>query len=385
MLTTSLYSSKKILGWLLLAAVWLVGCNTPIAHWPGLSASGNKAYVAYGSQVIALDMDAKQQLWSYAGEGSVQFYAPPAVRDGTLVLGDYGSSGGLFSTGLTVSVYALDESAGANTPTKRWLRDDIITGRVFAEPLYLDDLVIVGTSDNQIVALNTADGSKKWEFSTGNAIWSQPAHKDNLIFVTSVDRRVYALDHDTGTVVWETELTGANASSPVVDDNLVYVGSFDSTLHAFDMLTGAEVWTAPAQDWVWGKPLYADGIVYYTDLAGYVYAVDGRTGEAAWPAPIQVTGSIQAAPILDGDTLYIASTDPSTVELPQGYITAISRTDGSPVWNRVVQVNAPIHATPVVVGNSLVIAVVQNDSAALEVLQYDLQNGTQLWSFVPEK
>ncbi len=382
-LRTTFAPFPRRLRWLLLALIGLllVGCSGATqAHWPGLTAVGERVYVAHGTGVVAVDMDARQQVWRYTGEGTVQFYAPPAVEDGRIIIGDYGSSGGLFSSGLTVSIYALDEVASGN-PTVSWVKDDIVSGRVFAQPLYVGDLVIVGTSDNQIVALNADDGSKVWAFQTGNAIWGQPAHKDDLIFVTSVDRHIYALNHDTGELVWDKTLSGANASSPVVNGDLVYVGSFDKKLHAYEMATGTEVWTATAEDWIWGAPLYTAETVYYTDLQGNVYAVEADTGEPIWAQ--KVTGSVQAAPVLVDGVLYIASTDPSSVEIPQGYLTAFNAADGSPAWDAEVQVEAPIHATPVVVGDSLVVAVILNDTNIFEIIQYNLQTGAKIWSFTP--
>jgi outer membrane protein assembly factor BamB len=377
---------SRRLVWLLLlvAAVSLMGCMPVQTHWQGVSAVGERVYVAHGSTVLAVDMASQQLLWQYAGEGSaVQFYAPPAVDDGRIIIGDYGSSGGLFSTGLTVSVYSLSEEP-SGAPRFEWKNDSTLGGRVFAQPLYLDDLVIIGTSDNQIVALDPHNGGRKvWSFQAGNAIWSKPATKGNLIFVSSVDRNVYALQRDTGALVWQKTLAGANASSPVVNGDLLYVGSFDKTLHAFEIETGAEVWTAPAADWIWGAPLYHEGTVYYTDLKGNVYAVDAQTGESIWAGA--VSGSVQAAPVLVNGVLYIASTDPGSVENPKGYLTAFRAEDGEPAWATVITVDAPIHASPVVVGNTLVVAVIQNDSSALELIQYDLQTGNKVWSFVPSK
>jgi outer membrane protein assembly factor BamB len=162
---------------------------------------------------------------------------------------------------------------------------------------------------------------------------------------------------------------------------LLYVGSFDKTLHAFEIETGEEVWTAPAADWIWGAPLYHEGTVYYTDLKGNVYAVDAATGQPIWSGA--VSGSVQAAAVLVDGVLYIASTDPGSVENPKGYLTAFRAEDGEPAWATVVTVDAPIHATPVVVGDTLVVAVLQNESSALELIQYDLQTGDKVWSFVP--
>lgn len=363
--------------WLLLfvSLFFLSACATgTTGTWPGLSAAGNRVYVAYNDRVTAVDVDARNELWSYNGEnGGVQFFAPPSIEDGRLVIGDFGTSGGFFSTGLTVSVYALEE-AGSGTNTL-WVSNSAISGRVFAEPLQVDDYVIVGTSDNQVVALDIDSGEMIWEFATGNSIWSQPAYNDGKIYVTSVDRRVYALDLETGDILWEAQLTGANGGSPVVGDQFIYVGSFDGKLHAYDF-DGNEAWTATADDWIWGAPTYTEASVYYTDLAGNVYAISSTEGTTQWEQSVE--GSIQSSPVVHDDTVYIVSGDSGQEEISQGHVTALSASDGSIIWTQTV--DAPVNATPVVVGDTLVVVIIEPEAQLPEIVQLDLEDGNVIWS-----
>lgn len=369
---------KSPLWLLILVGILLTSCGTNSAGtWPGISASGDRVYVAYNTNVTAVDMTEQEEVWSYAGEGNVQFYAPPSIEDGMVILGDYGSSGGLFSTGLTVSVYALEDQ-DRGEPNVLWIAGDSISGRVFARPLPIGDKVILGTSDNQVVALNIEDGSLIWEFPTGNQVWSQPAIKDDMVYVTSVDRRVYALDLNTGEKLWEATLTGANGGSPVVGDQYVYVGSFDGKLHAYDAETGAEAWTATAKDWIWGAPAYSNGNVFYTDLDGTVYAIDGQTGDALWEQTVD--GAIQANIVIQDDVLYIASGDSVELENARGYVTALSSEDGTVLWAE--QMDAPIHSTPVISIDSLVVVVIDAETQLPKLIEIDLENGNETWSVI---
>lgn len=365
---------------LVLAGLFLVGCGVrSTGTWPGLSASANKVYVAYGSSVTAVDLENRRQLWAYTGEaGGVQFFAPPSVNDGNVIIGDFGTSGGMFSSGLTVSVYALQED-GSSTSTD-WVVSDQISGRVFAEPLRVGDKVIIGTSDNQIVALDVETGQREWAFETGNAIWSQPALQDGMLYVSSVDRKVYALDVESGDLRWDVTLSGANAGSPEVGDGLLYVGSFDATLHAYDLADGSPVWEATAEDWIWGAPTYANGRVYYTDKSGNVFAVDAESGESIWQTAVD--GEVHVEPVFQDGVLYVVGADPTINEAPDGYVSALDADTGSPIWQQTID-HGPVHTAPVLVNDSLVVATVDSVEQTLRLVQLDLDNGSELWDIAP--
>lgn len=361
----------------LAAAVLITGCTATQTNWPGVSAAGDRVYIAYKQTVTAVDVSNKQTLWTYAGEGSnVQFFAPPSIAEDKIILGDYGTQGGLFSTGLTVSIYALPNDD--TFPVAQWVTNDDITGRIFAQPLQVEDLTIVATSDNHVVAFNRETGAAEWDFRTGNAVWSEPAYADGTLYIASLDRNVYALDVKTGTEKWRRPLNGANSASPVYSDGRLYIGSFDRGVHALDATTGEELWFASSDNWVWGAPALANGVLYYTDLDGNVYAVDAETGKAVWDNPQKVEGSIQTQPVVVGDRIFIGSGDPTTAVEPKGYITSLSAEDGAVLWKQ--QLEGPVRANPVIVNDTLVVVVVSDQ---LRLIQLDLESGAVMWTFAP--
>ncbi|MEW5989616.1 MAG: PQQ-binding-like beta-propeller repeat protein, partial [Chloroflexota bacterium] len=162
---------------LAVAALAVTACGTPTTAvtWPGLVARDNVVYVAYGPGVLAVDVAAEERLWAYPDEPrpSLYFYAPPAVGDGRLVVGDFGASKGMFSPGVAVSVYALDDD-GQGTPATRWTAGEIAKDKIVAAPLIVGDRVYVGTSDNYLLALELDSGDLVWQFEAGHSIWAQP-------------------------------------------------------------------------------------------------------------------------------------------------------------------------------------------------------------------
>lgn len=357
----------------------LSACSGQIANtnWAGLSSDGSRVYLAFGPNVLAYDPATNTRNWIFPDEGGqVQFFSPPSAEGDRVIFGDYGRAGGFFSPRVTVSVYAL-ENVDSGAPRQLWTNSDSATDKIVAQPLQVDDVVYVGTSDNHMLALNAADGTEIWDYETGHAIWAQPAHRDGTLYVTSMDRSVYALDAATGELVWQTILGGALPSRPVLGDELLYVSSFDGNVHALDIATGDVVWSAPANDWVWGSPAWADGVVYFTDVQGNVFAVDATTGEQIWTQATSVR--VQSAPVVAGDMLYIGSQ--TLGDNPSGALTAYSTADGTQRWSQPVA--GPLLATPVLVGDDSIVVGLHNADTLL--IGFDLATGQELWRYsLPE-
>lgn len=378
MYTLKLSSRRRyVLGAILIMAVVLTACGVVDAgrtNWSGLTAVGDRVYVAYGGGLAAVDVVEQQQLWIFpdggAGRGGAQIYAPPYVDGDTLYVGDYGVSRGLFSPGVLVSVYALADT-GNGVPTTVWVQEETATDRVIAAPLVVDERLYIATADNFVLALDAADGRELWRFEMGHSAWSQPSYSDGLLFVGSVDRSVYALDATTGELRWQRTLTGGIPGTPLAQDDRVYVGSFDNTLHALSAATGEDIWVVEGNDWVWSAPAVGDAGVYFADASGTAYGVS-LDGQIEWQQTLD--GSVQASPVLAGDTVYVAWVEGDSA----GGIAALSTDSGAVRWTQ--PTTAPLFTTPVVVGDAIVVALEGGD-ALLHI--YDLADGTLRWTYSP--
>lgn len=385
-----MYAAKRplaqpVIFLLIIASIILAACGARVSNqnWPGVSTAETDeiVYVAYGPGVLALDVGERTALWQFPEESAagLQFYAPPGVSEEQLVLGDFGASGGLFSPGSTVTIYALENNNGqATLPDVRWSRDDLATDRIVAEPLQAAGKVFVGTSDNHLLALDAASGELLWDFETGHSVWAQPTYADEIVYVASLDNFVYALDASTGAERWRAELSGSIAGHPVLVDDLLYVSSFDRAVHALDADSGEEVWVADAEDWVWGAPAVNEGRVFFGDISGNVYAVDAASGEQLWTETVD--GAVQSAPLYVDGVLYVPSGQvEGDEETREGQLLALAADDGSERWRR--QTPAPAFSAPVAVGENVVVAV--QDQGVLHLLVYDMDSGDQVWDYTP--
>lgn len=356
-------------------ALVLTGCGTRLAsnNWPGLSTDGEKVYLAYGPGVIAYDVAERAQSWSFPAEpGALQFYAAPYVEGDNIILSDYGQPGGFFSPGVTVSIYAREDTSGG-VPREIWTNSDVASDKIVAPALQAGDQVFVGTSDNHIMALNAVSGEVQWDVETSHSIWGQPTYRDGILYVTSMDYAVRALDAETGEEVWTAMLGGSLPSQPVLDTDLLYVAGFDRAVHALDLESGEEQWKAEATDWVWGAPAIADGVIYFGDIQGNLYAVDAETGAAIWEK--QIGAPIQTSPVAAEGRLYVASPGPE--DSSTGWLTAFD-TDGNQLWQQTTP--SPLYTTPVVVGDTIVVAL---PSAEVLLIGYNLESGAEQWRHTP--
>ncbi len=173
----------------------------------------------------------------------------------------------------------------------------------------------------------------KWTFKTDGPIIGSAAIANGVVVVGSVDGNVYAVDEQTGKQKWKFRTLASRqvTSTPAVANGLVYFGGFDGILYAVDAETGTQKWTFVAEyerrfegkrlhgypsgyqtipdswDLYTSSPAVFNGRVYFGSGDGNVYAVDAKTGILQWKFP---TGDIvHASPAIANNTVYIGSWD----------------------------------------------------------------------------
>jgi outer membrane protein assembly factor BamB len=174
-------------------------------------------------------------------------------------------------------------------------------------------LVVVGSYDSNIYALDALSGERRWRYTTGAGVYATPAIAtiagQQRVFATSSDRLLYALDADSGrrlwiyTVkAWRPTIGGARLSSPAVGRAgpraAVFFGHWvwDKSLaghlqagglSAVDAESGRELWSTPLGDNQLSSPVYAvlpDGgrRIFVASENGNLYALDADRGGVLW-------------------------------------------------------------------------------------------------------
>lgn len=211
-------------------------------------------------------------------------------------------------------VYALDLATG----TVQWTfktRD-----RIRATPLVVDGTVYQPSGDDFVYALSAADGTLRWKYETEGTrldrsqgfirsdIFTRPTLRNGLLIVGSRDANVYAIDVETHEKRWSFHYGSTWAMSTTADADAVYVGwSTNNMICALDLETGATRWEFKA-----GAHNYTTGLIvgddtYWGSADGKLYNLDRVSGVPKWA--YDVGREIYSSPIHDNGTIYFGADD----------------------------------------------------------------------------
>ena len=89
-----------------------------------------------------------------------------------------------------------------------------------------ENLVLVGTSEGDVLALISESGEEAWRTKVSSEILSPPRESDGVVVVRTIDGKVFALDATTGDRLWIYDRTVPNltlrgTSTPVIANGLV--------------------------------------------------------------------------------------------------------------------------------------------------------------------
>ena len=181
--------------------------------------------------------------------------------------------------------------------------------------------LFVGCYDNNLYALNAADGKFQWTYPSDGGIVSRPAVYDGNIYIGSEDKRLHVVSARSGKVVWTYYTDGPVRSSPRIAEGHVFIGSDDRYLHAVNLNTGRNVWKFETADPVRSTPFVMNELVYAGCETGDYYAVDFR-GTLKWRfrAKRAITSSTVGTP----QAIYFSSVD--------GTLYALDPRNGWVIW-----------------------------------------------------
>jgi outer membrane protein assembly factor BamB len=271
----------------------------------------------FRSHTFALDAVDGTERWESEETGGVGGMASsPAVRDGTVYIGDPGGY-----------IHALDATDG----TQRW---EYWTGQLSdarQSPTVADGTVFAGGSTG-LYALDSADGSVVWEKTGLGALGpSSPTVVDGTVFIGSDEptfedfNQAYALDATDGSTIWGFSTDESfNFSAPTVADGTVFIGGRSQlgALYALDAASGTERWSYQTDGAIFSSPTVANGTVFVGSDDNSVYALDTASGEERWT--YETGDRVRSSPTVVGETVFIGSND--------GSVYALDAADGSLVW-----------------------------------------------------
>ena len=174
--------------------------------------------------------------WTYdAKDADVQFSAP-VVADGGVYL-----AGQAATEGHGGRLVALDEATGA----VKW--DVAFEDLTMAEPIVQGDRVLAVDRDGQkriLLAVDAGSGQQRWR---GPYLRGNPVVTEKLAWLITADNELVALDLADGSQVFSRTVGPRTAESLVIADGIVYLGDPDGQLLALDAADGKLLWQAETE------------------------------------------------------------------------------------------------------------------------------------------
>jgi len=215
------------------------------------------------------------------------------------------------------STIALPSETNGIKPLWSFKCEDEIRGT----PAYFDNTIYIGCYDNNLYALDAADGSFKWKYPTDGGIVSKPAIADENVFFGSEDKRLHVISARSGKISWSHYAEGPFHSSPCIAEGHVFIGSDDSCLHAINSMTGRSAWTFTADDAVRSTPFVAHDLIYFGSENGEFYCLDFK-GNVKWQ--FRAKRGITSSPLVTEFAVYFTSLD--------GILYALDPNNGWILW-----------------------------------------------------
>ena len=224
----------------------------------GIQGTANRTDLADGTKAVIVNAQADgaihcvelttgKSLWKT--EAIDRCDGSASVADGAIVMGSCASALHVFSIEKKAKVADVELGGDAQ-----------VAGGV----AIVDGIAYAGTRTGALCAVNVKTNNLIWtnEDSTGEA-FSTPAVTDRLVVHGSTDGFLYALERSTGKTVWsfDSEFT---ASSPVVTGERIVFTS-GGVLYILNLADGKKVWSAEVSDDATAPAVVAGRVVVGAD------------------------------------------------------------------------------------------------------------------------
>jgi outer membrane protein assembly factor BamB len=269
--------------------------------------------------------------------------------------------GKVFATNGAGDVVALDAQNGAELWRQR------PAGPLRGSPTVAFNAVYVMTQDNQIHALNIADGAPIWNMTAASATSgvfgvAAPAAGQGTVIAGYSSGELVAYRYENGRDLWSDALSRTSISTqvgtltdvdadPIIDNGRVYALGQGGRMAAYELVTGQRIWelnlagiSTPAIAGEWIFTLTDDArLLAIARSTGRVRWVTQLT---RWRSPRRESGPIfWTGPVLANNRLWIASSE--------GEVLSVDVTDGTTA--PFADLNQPVSLPPIVANGTLYI------------------------------
>jgi outer membrane protein assembly factor BamB len=237
---------------------WTLDSKAEIASGPNF-ADDKVLFGSYDESLYCVNADGKV-VWQFKTNGPVN--SSPAIA------GNF-----TFVAGCDSNLHVIDIRTGKETASVDLEGQAAATAAVVGEQLY------VGTMANQVRGIDWKAAKVLWTFepeTRAQPFYGSAAVTDDLVIAGSRDKRIWALDRKTGKPAWSVPTGGKVDSSPVVVGKRVYVGSLDGNLYVLDVATGRQVQKIALDGPISAAPAVVSGRLLIGTQKGTMYCFGGK-------------------------------------------------------------------------------------------------------------
>lgn len=224
---------------------------------------------------------------------------------------------------------------------------ELLRGQKITSVTVLDDMVIVIEDEENIVsALRSDNGELMWKIRLGSKLERifKPSRDGEELFFHSESRffTVRARDGEVRAVARLETSVGASAVYDPINRLAILSGS-NGLVFAHSVTSNFTRWRYNLDSRITNPPALAQQDVFIVDTGGTYAMLETSTGKPLWRN--RTLGGVNAAPILQGSEIVVASRD--------GKLYAINRTTGKDTW-QYLEAEQPLVASPVALGRLIV-------------------------------
>jgi eukaryotic-like serine/threonine-protein kinase len=230
-------------------------------------------------------------------------------------------------------------------------------------PAYDNGVLYVGAYDNNLYAINAANGEFVWKYATDGGIPTKPAVYDNTLYIGSEDKRLHAVSERSGKVLWTYYTEGPIRSSPRIAEGHIFFGSDDGFMHVVNLNTNRMAWRSEAGSPVRSSPFISNDLVYFGSEGGDLTCCDFR-GTVKWR--FQAKRAITASPLVEHGVVFVTSID--------GYCYALDAKSGWIIWR--FRMEKGSISSPIKLENNIYFGSADGNLYCLES-----GNGREVWRF----
>lgn len=293
---------------------------------------------------VVMSSEGIKPIWAFQCEDEVR--GTPLVYNGFVYAGCYDNN-----------LYAINAANGEF----QWKYAS--EGGIVSRPAVANDTIFFGSEDKRVHAISARSGKLEWMYYTEGPIRSSGRIADGHLFIGSDDHLLYAININTGRAAWSYDTGYEIRSTPFIINELVYFGTEGGELLCLDF-RGQVKWRFKAKRAITSSPWVQDNIVFFNSLDGFLYAVDAKSGWMLWRFRMEKPSIV--SPCLANTMVFTGSAD--------GHAYAVDMRSAKEIWR--FKTNHQVNSSPVLYKDALYIGSIDH---YLYCLEY--RTGRLRWKF----